>query len=279
MIPFTDFGGVGPHLHLLHANGYPPGCYQPLVNLLRSSYSVRSMHLRPLWPWAQPKEIGAWHPLTDDFLLFLNEQKISPIVAVGHSIGAIVTLRTALRNPHHFRALILIDPVLFTPRFIALYNLTKILGLAYKLHPLIPGALKRRRHFDDLTSLFRAYRRKSVFRYFDDDSLRAYIQGIVVPDANGGYQLAYSPEWEARIYYTGVWRDMDLWWGLPKLQIPTLILRGAETDTFLHPAARRIQKTRPDIKIITIEKSTHLVPLEKPQETFESIRDFLKENL
>jgi pimeloyl-ACP methyl ester carboxylesterase len=279
MIPYTDFGGVGANLHFLHANGYPPECYQPLIDLLKTDFHVTGMHLRPLWPRSQPKEIGAWQPFSDDFLLFLDEQKLSPIIAVGHSMGAIISMRTALRRPDHFRALVLIDPVLFVPRFIATYNLVKAIGLGYKLHPLIAGALKRRRHFDDLDSLFNSYRRKGVFRYFDDAALQAYIEGISKPAAGGGFDLTYSPEWEARIYYTGVWRDMDLWWGLPTLKVPTLIIRGAESDTFLPVAAQRVKRVRPETRLVTLEKSTHLVALEKPQEISETIRDFLKENL
>ena len=34
------------------------------------------------------------------------------MIGMGHSIGAIVTLRAALREPTLFRALVLIDPVL-----------------------------------------------------------------------------------------------------------------------------------------------------------------------
>ncbi len=279
MIPFTDFGGQGLNLHFMHANGYPPACYLPLIDLLKNQYHISAMDLRPLWPRSQPRGIGDWHPLTEDFQLFLDEQQISPVIGVGHSMGGIITLRTALRQPNLFRALVLIDPVLFPPRFIATYRLLKTLGLAYKLSPLINGALKRRRQFDDLEKLFRSYRKKGVFRYFSDSALRAYVAGITRPAPGGGYELAYSPEWEARIYYTGVWRDMDLWWGLPSLKIPTLIIRGAETDTFLPQIVHRVKRTRPSTTIMTIEKSTHLVPLEKPVETFETIHDFLKENL
>ncbi|MCX6064260.1 MAG: alpha/beta hydrolase [Chloroflexi bacterium] len=275
MIPYTDFGGVGPELHFLHANGYPPACYLPLMELLKNRFHVSAMHLRPLWPGARPEEIGAWHPLTDDLLFFLNEQKLGPVIGIGHSLGAIVTLRAALRQPERFRALVLIDPVLFPPRFIATFNLAKVLGFASRLHPLIAGALKRRRTFDSLEQLYRGYRRRHIFRFFSDENLQTYVNGLSKPRADGAFELAYSPEWEARIYYTGVWRDMDLWWGLPKLKVPTLIIRGAETDTFLAQTAHRVEKVRPETKIVSLEKSTHLVPLEKPQETLDTIVSFL----
>ena len=57
------------------------------------------------------------------------------------------------------------------------------------------------------------------------------------PKANGSFELAYSPEWEARIYYTGIWNDWDLWQNIHRLEIPTLILRGAETNTFWESTA------------------------------------------
>jgi len=279
MIPFTDFGGDGPQLHFLHANGYPPACYQPLISLLAEQFHVSAMHLRPLWQGSNPKEIGAWHPLTDDLALYMDEQRFNTVIGAGHSIGAIVTLRAAMRFPKRFRALILIDPVLFSPRFIATWNLVKAIGLGTKLHPLISGALKRRRKFDDLEQLFMAYRQRRIFRYFSDSSLRTYIKGIIKPDPDGGYALVYSPEWEARIYYTGVWRDMDLWWGLPNLKLPILIIRGQETDTFISTTANRVKHIRPGTTIDSIENSTHLVPLERPGETHLSIMRFLKEVL
>jgi pimeloyl-ACP methyl ester carboxylesterase len=276
MIPFTDFGGDGPQLHFLHANGYPPACYRPLIELLKGRFHVSAMHLRPLWPNAQPKELGAWHPMSDDLALFLREQSLGPVIGVGHSIGAIVTLRAALRQPELFRALILLDPVLFPPRFIVAYNLFKATGLAYRLHPWIAGALRRRRIFDNLETLYKGYRRRHIFRYMSDENLRLYIDGISKPRLEDGFELAFSPEWEARLYYTSVWRDMDLWWNLPNLKIPTMIIRGAETDTFLAPTAHRVQQINPAIFMETLQKATHLVPLEQPEQVYKKIEWFLR---
>lgn len=278
MIPFTNVGGSGTSLHFLHANGYPPACYKQLLEKFAEEFQVIAMHQRPLWPQSKPSEIGAWQPLTDDYLLFIDEQKQTPVTVVGHSLGAIVALRAAIRRPDHFRRIILIDPVLFTPQFIATYNLVKIIGLASKFHPLIAGALKRRKQFSDLDHLFKIYRRKKVFRYFSDTSLVSYIQGITIQVNKNEYELAYSPEWEARIYYTGVWRDLDIWRGLPGLKVPAMIIRGAETDTFLPPAVNRIRRIRPDISIVNIDKTTHLVPLENPDQTFSEISSFIRTN-
>jgi pimeloyl-ACP methyl ester carboxylesterase len=236
------------------------------------------MHQRPLWPDSRPEEIADWTPLTDDFLHFLDEHPTGASIGIGHSIGGIVTLRAALHQPERFRALVLIDPVLFPPYVIRSWKVICALGLGYQLHPLIRAARDRRRQFDDLERLFKGYRRKPIFRYMDDPALRAYVEGIACPGEHG-YKLCYSATWEMRIYVTSVWRDMDIWRGLPGLNIPLLIIRGAETDTFWASTGCRVLKKIPAAWVVTIPKATHLVPLERPAEVYQAIQEFLEEIL
>jgi len=161
------------------------------------------MLLRPLWDGAEPKEIQSWHPFSDDLLRFLSDRESgfdtpaatqpTPVIGVGHSIGAVVTLRAALQDPRRFSALVLIDPVLFVPPILFMWKVTHTLGLGDRTHPLIKGAQKRRRTFDDLEMVFRGYRTRNVFRYMNDESLRAFIEGITKPNG-AGYELVYSPE-------------------------------------------------------------------------------------
>ena len=269
-----DLGGNGPPLHFLHANGYPPACYKSLLELLKRDFHVFGMLLRPLWPDSNPGDIKDWNPFSDDLLRFLSSHETAPVIGVGHSIGAIVTLRAALREPGKFRALVLIDPVLFPPRRLISWNFIRAMGLGHRLHPMIAGSLKRRRTFDDLDTVFRGYRNREIFRYMSDENLRIYIEGITRP-TNGRYELVFSPEWETRIYFTGL-RDFDLWRDLPKLQVPTLFIRGAETDTFWEEAAKLVKRKQPRAKMETLERSTHLLPLERPKEVFDIIHSFLK---
>lgn len=274
--PQFDYGGEGTPLHFLHANGYPPECYRPLLELLQTQYHVFGMKLRPLWPDAKMEDTNDWHPFSDDLLRFLTTGGLAPAIGVGHSIGGIVTLRAALRDPSRFRALVLLDPVLFMPSRLIAWNIARATGLGEKAHPLIAGAKRRRRTFDDLESIFRGYRSRSIFRYVSDENLQIYIQGITKQKTDGGYELVYSPEWESHIYLTGL-RDFDLWRELPKLEIPTLIIRGAETDTFMSNAANLVKRKQPKVKIETLEKSTHILPIEHPQKVFEIMNEFLKE--
>jgi pimeloyl-ACP methyl ester carboxylesterase len=277
-IPYFTLGGSGLPLHFLHANGYPPECYLPLIIRLSEHYHVFSMRQRPLWPKSRPEDISDWNPLSDDFLHFLDEQKTGVSIIIGHSVGGIVALRAALRRPECFRALVLIDPVLFPSHVIRAWQLIRSLGLAYQVHPLVRASRNRRQQFDDLDRLFKGYRRKPVFRFMGDLELRTYIEGIACPGENG-YQLCYSAEWEKRIYVTSVWNDMDIWRGLPGLNIPLLMIRGAETDTFWASTAGEVQRKVPTARVVTIPQATHLVPLERPDEVYLALQEFLQEYL
>jgi len=274
-IPHFDLGGNGKPLHFLHANGYPPECYASLLEHLKLTYRLFGMKLRPLWDEANKDDFQDWHPYSDDLLRFLSDRETGPVIGVGHSIGGIVTLRAAMREPQRFRAIVLLDPVFFIPPILAAWNFVRSIGLGEKAHPLIPAAKKRRREFKDLEILFRSYRTKPVFRYLSDENLKQYIEGITKPKADGGYELVYTPEWETHIYLTGL-RDFDLWRGLSNFNIPTLIIRGDETDTFLPSAEKLVKKKNPKIQVHTMQKATHILPLEHPQEVAGLINDFVR---
>ena len=97
-IPLIDFGGAGEELLFLHANGYPPDCYRPLLSRLAEKYHVTAMVQRPLWPESKPEDIDSWRPLTDDLLRFLDVLQTGPIACVGHSMGGLALLRAACTN-------------------------------------------------------------------------------------------------------------------------------------------------------------------------------------
>jgi pimeloyl-ACP methyl ester carboxylesterase len=282
-IPYFDLGGNGPPLHFLHANGYPPACYQQLFELLKNNHHLFGMMLRPLWDETRPEEIDDWQSFSEDLRVFLSTYSYGtsaqvarePVIAVGHSIGAIVTLRAALKYPRKFRALVLFDPVLYVPHRLVEWRLRR--AKDPDSHPLIQVTQNRRRTFSDLDEAFTGFRGKSIFRYLSDEQLWIYTEGITRKTENG-YELIYSPEWESRIYFTSL-QDFDIWNMLQNLRVPALFLRGDETDTFLPDAAEMVKQKQPNARVEVVEKSTHIFPLERPKETFEIMQTFFQEVL
>ncbi len=276
MIPFIDFGGTGPLLHFAHANGYPARAYTPLIETLTPHYHVIASFTRTQWPpdWAEsrPEDLKSWEPFVDDFSRFLTEQGAQNVIGVGHSLGAMVTLTAALRRPELFRALVLIEPVLFRERLLLTLDIIRRLGAVKRLHPLISTALKRRRVFADSEEMFSRYRRANVFKRINDRGLRAYVDSMAQPRPDGQVELAISPEWEARIYERG---PLNIWAQLKDLRPPALFIRGMETDTFSPGALAKVRRHLPQAAIHEMPETGHLVPMEKPEEIGRLIREFL----
>jgi pimeloyl-ACP methyl ester carboxylesterase len=72
--------------------------------------------------------------------------------------------------------------------------------------------------------------------------------------------------------------DLDLWHGLPGLQVPVLVLRGEFSNTFFSHTARLFQRRLPAAEIHTIANAGHLVPLERPEETAVLIKKFIRKH-
>ena len=275
VLPYYDAGGEGPPAHFAHANGYPPRAYRQLLQGIAKNNHVIAMHMRPLWPGSDPRSISDWRPLADDLERFLDQQNLSDLVGWGHSMGATTTLRLALHQPERFRALILIDPVFFGPAFIRLWDVMYRLGLGYRVHPLVKGALKRRSQFESRETMFTNYRKKAVFSRMNDTALHDYVEAVGCPREDGHVELCYPVSWEARIYATSARADLELWQMMPRLKIPLLILRGSESDTFWESTGRRMQRCLPSAAIYTITNASHLVALEKPDEILTIANEFL----
>jgi pimeloyl-ACP methyl ester carboxylesterase len=235
-----------------------------------------AMLARPLWPGASPEDLNDWRPLAEDLSNFLDEHHLVDLIGVGHSMGATTTLRLALHQPDRFSNLVLIDPVLFPPWIITQWNIIYGLGLGYYLHPLARRTKRRKLRFQSREEMFANYRKKAVFNSLNDECLQSYVDSLACPKPGGEFELCYKPNWEARIYVTGLLADMELWRNLPHLKPPLLIIRGAKTNTFWKQTASLVKRRLPYAGIISLPDASHLVPLEYPNKVYETLMDFLE---
>ncbi len=271
VLSFHDFGGDGPILHIAHANGFPPGTYRPLAATLTDRYHVIGVPARPLWPGSSPEEIADWRPLGHDLVRQLDGLGLRGIIGVGHSMGGVMTLWAAVDRPDLFRAVVLIDPVILPPQWLLLARLLRWFGVEPR-PSLVRGALHRRRTWPGREECFAYFRTKPFFARWPDESLWAYVEAGTRPRPDGGVELVYPPEWEARIFST---IPTDIWRDVPRLRLPTLIIRGEHSGTFFPPALRRMERVLPHARSVVIPDAGHMVPLERPAEVGAAIREFL----
>ena len=268
-IPFVDFGGNGPIVHLAHANGFPAGTYQQLVNKFPDHHFI-AMNAQPLWPNSDHSTFHTWQQGADDLIDFLDQRKLSGIVGMGHSFGAICTIMAANKRPDLFTRLVLIEPVVL-PKWFYLMNSSLPRYLIKQINPVIKKTLVRREHWPARESAFHQLRRSKLFAGTSDRSLWDYVNSVTSNHASGGVFLTYSKEWEAQIFFTVT----DPWKEIARLQIPFLVLRGESSDTIFPEVWKKLKSTNPNGLYCEFENAGHLLPIERPDDVAANIRSFL----
>lgn len=278
----------GPLFLFAHANGYPPEAYRTFLLPFLDDFQVMALPLRPFWPGSDPDRLKDWRLFRDDYLDFLKElesnQRLSSrskigfnqVIGVGHSVGGMTTLMAAIERPKLFRALVLIEPVLFPPWRGIIMRAQAPFNLKRRFYPLIRGTLRRKVNFPSREVMFTNYRLKKIFKGLSDPVLRDYVAGLASDNPDGTVNLKYSPAWEARIYETSGLADAYVWRNLPKVSCPVLVLRGENSETLKPRVVRRMAKKLPDGQAYTQPEAGHLLPLEVPDRTASLIADYLK---
>lgn len=276
--PLIDFGGSGPLMNIAPANGITPRTYLPMLQPLLPTHHIVSLVPRALWgDHPVPETLGTWK--TDyarDLMDALRAYDLTGVIGIGHSFGGIATALAALEEPSRFRALILLDPTILTRQILETLNMMRDSGTIGENFPLAARALKRQSRFASRESAYAYFRPRGIFKDWDEGALQGYISDGLIEDGDG-VRLAWSPEWEAYYFktgYTGTW-DM-----LPKLAslLPTLIIRGGDSDTYVTESASEVQALLPHATHIDIPGHGHMFPQSAPAETGRIITDWLSQH-
>lgn len=276
--PIYQYGGTSeagkPVIVLALANGFPPQTYQPLMEPFTDRFRVLCLLPRPLWqPTPDPEGLHTWVDMADDLLAGMRAHELTNVIAVGHSMGGVASMLAVIREPSRFRALILLDPTIFPPFMLRAVWVMRQMGLSHRF-PLVQKTKRRRRTFADLEEAYTYFRSRALFRDWSDDLVRLYTEGLMRPSGTG-FELAWTPEWEARFYRT---LYADSWRQIPKLRglLPILALRGQMTDTFLPTSARKFQHFLPQAALHEISGHGHLFPQSAPEITRTLIEGWLQ---
>ncbi len=268
---FHDFGGQGALAHLAPANGFPPQAYTPFVAELRDLFHVRALLPLPMRADGPPPPHLDWHLLAEEMAQRLQEAGMRDLVGFGHSLGGVMSLLAAIRHPGLFRALVLLDPVIFPRGFAFLLRVLRLLGLGDRF-PLVRAARRRRRVFSSRQEAAARYRRHPFFGGWVPDAFEAYVEYGLRPRPDGRVELAYPPEWEAAIFDTS---PTDIWRWVPRVEVPVILLYGERSNTFRPAALRRLQRQWPHARFVPIRDAGHMFPMEKPTEAARLLREHL----
>ena len=269
-LQLDDWGGTGPVLHLAHANGFPPGSYRKLIEFLKSRHHVFTLRSRCLVPGMEPLEMRDWDDMAEDLAQALRARGLEGVIGVGHSMGGVATLLASVKNPGLFRAVVALDPVLFTGKRLLALQALGLLGMRSRIPPA-SLARRRREHWSSREEAAMSYRKKALFQRFDPECFQDYISHGLTEAPGGGFRLTIPRTWEARIFETS---PHAVWRRLRSVKVPTLVLRGSDSDTLTPATLERVRRTLPGVQAEELP-GTHLFPLEHPEECGRRILAFL----
>ena len=275
--PLIELGGRGPLIHVAPANGFPPHSYRPAVAPLLTDHRVVSLPPRAMWldAGAPPETPGSWTSLRDDLLDGMGEHQLPPLIGVGHSFGAVVSLLAAVKERSRFRALALLDPTILPPAMMNEIREQRQRG-EMQFRPLVQGARKRRDRFNALSEAFSYWRGKPLFTDWSDDMVTRYAKSMLRATGAGDFTLSWPGAWEAHYYesfYSESWDDV----ARLDRSLPVLVVGGSESDTFLPEAVALLREKLPWATYLTIPGYGHLFPHAAPEQTGRILRGWVDE--
>lgn len=267
-LSYLDSGGERPPLHFYHANGFPISVYIPFMRILTERFRVLGMGLRG--QDAQTEGNSSWHSAADDLIDFLDKRQLRGTIGVGHSVGAVATMIAAARRPELFSKIVLIDPVLLPWRYLFFMAFIRLINRK-DLFFLARLARNRRSRWQDRQEAYEYFKTKSLFKNFEEAFFDAYITFGLKPSQDGRVELLCPKDAEARLFE---FLPLDIWFWPKKITIPTLIVRGAQSNTLLETELIRFCRKCKSAKARTVENAGHLVPMEASQAVADIIMDF-----
>lgn len=253
------------NIQFSHANGFPGSSYNYLFQQLEG-HAVTYVEKMGHGDYPLNNDLRNYaQELIDD----IEQRKAAPVIGMGHSAGAVVTLIAAAMRPDLFCHVILLDPVLFSKRKRYAMKLLKPMGLLDKVTPA-ERASKRRADFASRTEAETYFSQKTLFKRFHPECFSDYIRyGLTETDK--GVTLTIAPEVEADVF-----RNVML--NAPKQlkQVKGTVIYGKKSDLFARSDKKWWQRNFPYMEMIGFNGG-HLFPFEQPDETVTILRRILDE--
>ena len=267
-IPYLVYGGNGPPIVFLHATGFLPWLWHPIARQLKNDYRI----IAPYYcdhRATDPENGGfSWLQLAEDLAKFCKRLNIENPYMVGHSMGGAIMTIAGGRFDVDIKKLLLIEPI-FLPR--ELYTIQ----MRVEDHPLAGKSINRRNFWHDASEAKIYLKSKPLFASWDEEMLDLYVEYGMMPSVNGGLELACHPKKEASLFMGSM--SYDPWPILDKVKCPVLVLEGEHTQNKGFIDQEKAARAFPYGQYQQVDGAGHLIPMEKPKEVTQIVRNFFGE--
>lgn len=243
------WGATGPKLVFIHSMGMDARGFDTTSKALSDRYQILALDILDHGDSDTPSEPVALPDHADLMRDCYRQLGFMPNVLVGHSVGGMLGMVLAAEYPDDLKGLVLVDIAPFT-----------MTGTRRTPRPPPPEFFEDeedarkylKERYPDFTEEAVENRLKYSFVTGDDGKLRRKKTGDAI---RGGLST-------------------DLWPYVERMKVPTLLLKGATSQTVSEETRERMEKLVPDLEVVTVEGVGHMIPQGKPVEFLALLEGF-----
>lgn len=259
---YRDWFCVNPKarpLVLLHGFTSHARAWDALAEALSNDHRVLALDQRGHGEseWAAPDAYGTFE-MVADLEAFVAALDLRSFTLLGHSMGGLVALHYAGKRPRSLSRLVIID---IGPDIAAD-------GLAR-----IESSVQSADRFPSKEAAF-ARARSANPRPADAD-LRHRSDANLMRTSEGDWTYRYDRALRDPKRSRPRPAPDESWRAATQIEVPTLLVRGAESDILDPAVAKRLAEAIPHAQLIEIADSGHSIPLDAPDALLRALQKFL----
>jgi pimeloyl-ACP methyl ester carboxylesterase len=253
---YRDWGGAGPPLVALHGAAAHAHWWDPVAPLLARRLRVLALdwrgHGRSAWP--RPPAYRT-EDFAGDLLGLIDRLGLRAPIVAGHSMGGHVALAFAAWFPTRLARLVVLDA---RPHV----NLARLEALRRR-------PPRRGPEFPSLEAALARFRLRPGGTLAPPDTLRSIARAGLWRLRSGRWRYRFDPECER----TRV--PVDAWALLPRIAVPTLVVRGEHSTILGREVAARMVKAIPSATLEELPGAHHHLTLDAPAALARLVLDWL----
>ena len=267
-LPYLYYEGEPSQILFAHATGFLPWLWHPVIKQLVPQNQVWVPYICN-YRECDPEKGGlSWDIIAKDLSSFSRSLKVKNPLFVGHSMGGTVLTIAAASYDIEPRGMILIEPIFLPEEFYSM-------KATVKDHPLASKSIKRTNHWKNEEEAWAYLKSKPLFSDWDEEVLALYLKYGMEKQKAGDLKLTCTPESEAAMFMGGWSRNP--WPLLNKLTCPVLVVEGEKSENKNFIDVKKAVSLLRHGKYKSVEGAGHLIPMQKPYEVAQIVKEFLKE--
>ena len=259
---YQEWGNPGaPAIVMLHGFGVSGHMFDEFAERMQDRYRLIALDQRGHGDsdWASDGDYTR-QAFVDDLEGFRQSLGLDRFVLIGHSMGGLNSVAYTVQHRDHVRALVLVD---VGPES-AKEGVDNIVRFTRG-----PDELE----FEEFVEMAHRFNQRRSL-----DNIRERMRHRLRPTENGKYTWKFDRRFREQDSGLRIGSELsndDMWQLFRGVAVPTLLVRGGESDVLSADVAERAAREMQRARLVVVPGAGHSVPGDNPDDFTQAVRDFL----